>query len=214
MNDLVSRKRVLDSIHASIYEFFDVCGDDEEIPMSEKDKLLLEVNKKICNRIKDLPSTQYPIEEKISKAKATNWLTQGLTKNEIKTAIEDAKADAQIARHMINLERDYMNDLISREKLLKKIDKVRFDAEQELNNGTLCVSPGIFKGINIAIEIINEMEPEETSHGDIVLNKNEAKGFLHDLFNSEFPCLDWNDNYTKNETDDGVTYHFDEEVDL
>lgn len=44
--------KILDIIHKTIYQFFDVCGDDEETPMSDKDKLLLEVNKAICNNIK------------------------------------------------------------------------------------------------------------------------------------------------------------------
>ena len=47
-------KEILDVIHNTIYQFFDVCGDDEETPMSDKDKLLLEVNKAICNNLKAL----------------------------------------------------------------------------------------------------------------------------------------------------------------
>jgi hypothetical protein len=47
-------KEILDVIHDTIYQFFDVCGDDEEAPMSDKDKLLLEVNKAICNNLKAL----------------------------------------------------------------------------------------------------------------------------------------------------------------
>lgn len=55
-------KEILDVIHKTIYQFFDVCGDDEEAPMSDKDKLLLEVNKAICNKLKTLeqePKTGY-----------------------------------------------------------------------------------------------------------------------------------------------------------
>lgn len=44
---------ILDVIHKTIYQFFDACGDDE-VPMSDKDKLLLEVNKAICNNLKTL----------------------------------------------------------------------------------------------------------------------------------------------------------------
>lgn len=44
---------ILDIIHKEIYKFFDICGDDEEVPISEKDKLLLNVNKAIHNAIKD-----------------------------------------------------------------------------------------------------------------------------------------------------------------
>ena len=46
-------KEIIDIIHKTIYQFFDVCGDDEEVPMSDKDKLLLEVNKAICNNLKE-----------------------------------------------------------------------------------------------------------------------------------------------------------------
>lgn len=53
-------KEILDIIHNTIYQFFDVCGDDEEAPMSDKDKLLLEVNKAICNNLKALPPVQLP----------------------------------------------------------------------------------------------------------------------------------------------------------
>ena len=46
--------KMIDVVHDTIYQFFDVCGDDEEAPMSDKDKLLLEVNKAICNNLKAL----------------------------------------------------------------------------------------------------------------------------------------------------------------
>lgn len=48
-------KEILNVIHNTIYQFFDVCGDDEEVPMSDKDELLLEVNKAICNNLKAMP---------------------------------------------------------------------------------------------------------------------------------------------------------------
>jgi hypothetical protein len=54
-------KEILDVIHKTIYQFFDVCGDDEEVPISDKDKLLLEVNKAICNNLKALE--QEPCED-------------------------------------------------------------------------------------------------------------------------------------------------------
>ena len=47
-------KEILDIIHKTIYQFFDVHSDDEEVPMSDKDKLLLEVNKAICNNLKEM----------------------------------------------------------------------------------------------------------------------------------------------------------------
>ena len=49
-------KEILDVIHNTIYQFFDVCEDNEEAPMSDKDKLLLDVNKAICNNLKALES--------------------------------------------------------------------------------------------------------------------------------------------------------------
>ena len=47
-------KTITDIVHKTIYQFFDVCSDDEEVPMSDKDNLLLEVNKALCNNIKAL----------------------------------------------------------------------------------------------------------------------------------------------------------------
>ena len=47
-------KTINDIVHKTIYGSFDICGDDEETPMTDKDKLLLEVNKAVCNNIKDL----------------------------------------------------------------------------------------------------------------------------------------------------------------
>ena len=58
-------REILDVIHKTIYQFFDVCGDDEETPISDKDKLLLEVNKAICNNIKALE--QEPCGDAISR---------------------------------------------------------------------------------------------------------------------------------------------------
>ena len=54
MSDLIKRQEVIDIIHKTIYEHFDIADDDSEEPVSEKDKLLLTVNKEICNRIKEL----------------------------------------------------------------------------------------------------------------------------------------------------------------
>ena len=58
---------ILDVIHKTIYQFFDVCGDDEEEPLSDKDKLLLEVNKAICNNLKALEQEPrwIPVSERL-----------------------------------------------------------------------------------------------------------------------------------------------------
>jgi hypothetical protein len=50
-------KTINDIVHKTIYGFFDICG-DKETPMTDKDKLLLEVNKAVCNNIKDLEQEQ------------------------------------------------------------------------------------------------------------------------------------------------------------
>jgi hypothetical protein len=47
-------KTIIDIVHKTIYGFFDACGDDEETPMIDKDKLLLKINKAICINIKAL----------------------------------------------------------------------------------------------------------------------------------------------------------------
>lgn len=59
MGDYISKQEVLDTIHKEIYNFFPTSGDDEWIPMNEEDKLLLDVNKKICNAINNLESTTF-----------------------------------------------------------------------------------------------------------------------------------------------------------
>ena len=46
--------KIEEVIHKTIFEHFDIVPDDSEEPMTDKDKLLLEVNKEICNNIKKL----------------------------------------------------------------------------------------------------------------------------------------------------------------
>lgn len=46
-------KTIIDIVHKTIYGFFDVC-DEEETPMTDKDKLLLKINKAICTNIRAL----------------------------------------------------------------------------------------------------------------------------------------------------------------
>ena len=57
-------KEIIDIIHKTIYQFFDACEDGEE-PLSDKDKLLLKVNKAICNNLKALD--QEPCEDAVSR---------------------------------------------------------------------------------------------------------------------------------------------------
>ena len=55
MDNVISEQSVINTIHKTIYSFFDVVENDSGEPMNEKDKLLLRVNKAICNEIKKLP---------------------------------------------------------------------------------------------------------------------------------------------------------------
>jgi hypothetical protein len=70
--DLISRQAAIEAVHKSIFDFFDVCDDDEESPMTYKDELLLEVNKAITTQIKAVVSAQ-PIEAEPFKAFA-HWV--------------------------------------------------------------------------------------------------------------------------------------------
>lgn len=56
--DLISRQAAIDEVHRVIYEFFDICDDDEESPMTYKNEKLLEINKAISIRIRQLPSAE------------------------------------------------------------------------------------------------------------------------------------------------------------
>ena len=65
----MSKEEIIDVIHKTMYQFFDVCGDNEEVPMTDKDELLLSVNKAICNNIKELeeePTQKWiPVKERL-----------------------------------------------------------------------------------------------------------------------------------------------------
>ena len=72
MDDLISRQGAIDEVHEAIYEFFDICDDDEESPITYKDEKLLEINKAITTRIKQFPSAQpepkwIPCSERLPK---------------------------------------------------------------------------------------------------------------------------------------------------
>ena len=83
---------ILDVIHKTIYQYFDVCGDDEEVPMSDKDKLLLEVNKAICNNLKALE--REPCEDAVSRQAVTDTtICDGISCNECSfNTCEDGQA--------------------------------------------------------------------------------------------------------------------------
>ncbi len=56
VGDTISRQAAIDAVHKSILDFFDICDDDEESPMTYKDERLLELNKAITTQIKAVPS--------------------------------------------------------------------------------------------------------------------------------------------------------------
>lgn len=66
-DDLINRQAAIDLIHKTVYGFFDIVDNESEEPISEKGKLLLEVNKAVSNGIKDLPSAQrwIPVSERL-----------------------------------------------------------------------------------------------------------------------------------------------------
>ena len=60
MPNLIDRDEAIKAVHKVIYDYFDVVEDDDESPITYKDKQLLEINKKITQRIKALPTADVP----------------------------------------------------------------------------------------------------------------------------------------------------------
>lgn len=63
MDDMVSRKAVIDAVHTATYGF--ICGAEDGDEMTEADKLVLSINKAVCTAIKALPSVQ-PLDAQAS----------------------------------------------------------------------------------------------------------------------------------------------------
>lgn len=80
-------KEILDTIHKTIYQFFDVCDEDEECNISDKDKLLLEVNKAICTNLKALE----PKEPFINKP----CVSEGVCHEDKMKVLEKIKAEIE-----------------------------------------------------------------------------------------------------------------------
>ncbi len=55
-DDCITKAEVINTIHKTIYGFFDIADDDSEESINDKDKLLLTINKAISNAVKALPS--------------------------------------------------------------------------------------------------------------------------------------------------------------
>lgn len=53
--DCINKAEVINTIHKTIYGFFDIADDDSEEPINDKDELLLTINKAISNAVKALP---------------------------------------------------------------------------------------------------------------------------------------------------------------
>lgn len=115
-------KEILDEVHKTICQFFDVCDDDEEVPMSDKNKLLLEVNKAICDNLKELEQEPF-----INKACVSNKVCE-----HDKEVVLD-KIRAEIMR-LDDINPDYPMDRtihISRNEVLQIIDKYKAESEDK-----------------------------------------------------------------------------------
>lgn len=55
-DDTISRKAMIDAVHAATYGF--ICGAEDGDEMTDADELVLSINKAVCTAIKALPSVQ------------------------------------------------------------------------------------------------------------------------------------------------------------
>ena len=93
MSDLIDRQAAIDAVHKSIFDFFDICDDDEESPMTYQDEKLLEINKAITLRIKQLPSAQSSYtDEQIQKMQE---LEQAELEKAFELGREEGRKEAQ-----------------------------------------------------------------------------------------------------------------------
>jgi len=67
MSDLISRQAAIDGVHHAVYKFFDIVEDDDESPITYNDKRLLELNKTITSRLKELPPADRPTGKWINR---------------------------------------------------------------------------------------------------------------------------------------------------
>lgn len=114
-------KEILDVIHKTIYQFFDVCGDDEEVPMSDKDKLLLEVNKAICDNLKAIEQEPF-----MNKACVSNKVCE----HDKKVVLDKIRAEIENTmkyQYAVG-ENEYAEGF---EKSLEIIDKYKAESENE-----------------------------------------------------------------------------------
>lgn len=70
-SDYIGRQDAVKATHEAIYDFFDVVDDDDEQPMTDLDKKLLEVNKSISKRIASIPTAD--VVEVVRCKDCDNW---------------------------------------------------------------------------------------------------------------------------------------------
>ena len=112
----MSKEEIIDVIHKTMYQFFDVCGDNEEVPMTDKDELLLSVNKAICNNIKALKQEPFMNKPCISVGVCEHDKMQVLDK--IRAEIEEIKPNNPNFK-------GYFEQNVALNKVLQIIDKYR-----------------------------------------------------------------------------------------
>lgn len=115
-------KEILDVVHKTICQFFDVCGDDEEVPMSDKDKLLLEVNKAICDNLKALEQEPF-----MNKACVSNKVCE----HNKKVVLDNIRAEIEeVYRHITYQENKNRKATWGLRKAMQVIDKYREESEE------------------------------------------------------------------------------------
>ena len=58
MADLIDREEAIAEVIDVIYEFFDISEEDSEHPITPKDEMLLEINKAILTRVRNIPNAE------------------------------------------------------------------------------------------------------------------------------------------------------------
>ena len=61
MNDTIDRSMAIDTVHKAMYAFFR--GGEDGKPMSEREKLILSINKAVCSALRSMPSANSGVEK-------------------------------------------------------------------------------------------------------------------------------------------------------
>lgn len=114
---------ILDEVHKTICQFFDVCDDDEEVPMSDKNKLLLEVNKAICDNLKALEQEPF-----MNKACVSNKVCE----HDKKVVLDKIRAEIeQLRLHKAQFLTNDNKVCIDSQEVLNILDKYKAESEGE-----------------------------------------------------------------------------------